>query len=666
MTGVRQLAGARIEELPALLDGRYRVLRALGQGSIARVLAARDEERGIDVAVKLLHANLRRDRIVAARFTREAEIVRRIEHPHVIRIHDVVATEELLFLVMELHPGGDLADRLARGGPLAPAEVRRLAAQLCGALEAAHRAGVVHRDIKPQNVLVGPDPGALDVRLCDFGLARVADSAGLTTGSTVLGTPEYMAPEVIVDAYADPRSDIYSVGALLFEASTGRLPFRANTPFQLMRRHVEEAAPRPRDLSPGLPPAIDAAITRALSKEPLDRFATAAELASAIADEGDGAPEIPATLARMPKPSRLATGTCPRCGGALFRVAQVCVDCGAASLDLRVREGGVAILVTGPGKIGHKMGGRTHVALVKLLDELPPGTARLDRLRKKPPRLPFFLLEGLEEESAGALVERLREIGIEARLEKKASLGPREVRRKVLKLWRGYGVMSLIMANPLGGIIGNRLHDFAHHGSLILVRLLLPFLVLPGGALVWLLATLPRPLVALPPAAEDETATTKLARRLSELGRREDRRLLARLLDRLEVATDLGAGEVARLLGARAALVCRGLVAHDAARLGLDEDELRRSAARQGEGGAAQLALDRLRDGERQRGALIADLLRVLSRLDLVCLRLARAHGLDARQEIDLVTHEVAALTVELEAEREVTALLQGDEDGQT
>jgi hypothetical protein len=664
MTVTAQPAPAPLEGVPALLAGRYRVSRALGQGSIARVLAARDEARGVDVAVKLLHANLRRDRIVAGRFVREAEIVRRIEHPHVIRIHEVVETEELLFLVMELHPGGDLADRMARGGPLPPAEVRRLAAQLCGALEAAHRAGVVHRDIKPQNVLVGPDPAALDVRLCDFGLARVADSAGLTTRSTVLGTPEYMAPEVIVDGYADPRSDVYSVGALLFEAATGRLPFRADTPFQLMRRHVEEVPPRPRDLTPDLPPAIDAAIARALSKEPLDRFATAAELASAIADEGDGEQANKAALARLPKPSRLATGTCPRCGGSLFRVAQVCVDCGAASLDLRAREGGAAVLVTGPGKIGHKLGGRAHVALMKLLDELPPGSARLERLRKNPPRVPFFLLGGLEAESAGELVERLREVGLEARVERRASLAPREVRKKIPKLWRLYGSLSFFPAYVLLSSLA-RVDHGRHIGAFLLLELVLPLAAGPVTSLTWLLLTERRPLAALTPLSEGETPIVVLARRLSELGRREDRRLLARLLDRLEVATDLGAGDAARLLGERAALVCRGLVALDDARRGLDEDELRRSAGREGEGGAAQTALDRLRDGERQRGALIADLLRVLSRLDLICLRRARAEGIGARQEIDVLGREVADLKVELEAEGEVAALLEGQKEGE-
>jgi hypothetical protein len=663
MTVAAQPASGPIPGLPALLDGRYQVSRLLGRGSIASVLAARDQARGLDVAVKVLHANLRRDRIVAGRFAREAEIVRRIEHPHVIRIHDIVATEQLLFLVMDLHPGGDLADRLARTGPLPPAEVRRLAAQLCGALEAAHRAGVVHRDVKPQNVLVGPDPGALDVRLCDFGLARVADSAGLTTRSTVLGTPEYMAPEVIVDGYADPRSDLYSVGALLFEAATGRLPFRADTPFQLMRRQVEEAPPRPRDLLPDLPPAIDAAITRALSKEPLDRFATAAELAAAIAAQESAALANPAALARLPKPSRLATGTCPRCGGALFRVAQVCVDCGAASLDLRAREGGAAVLVTGPGKVGHKLGGRAHVALVKLLDELPPGTARLERLRKKPPRVPFFLFGGLEEESAGELVERLQEVGVEARVEGKASLAPREVRKKLLKLWRGYGFASIGASQGLWYLF---LPGDHHHPdpSLFLLRLLGPLAVGPLLSLGWLLVTERRPLATLTPLEAGDSPTAELARCLSELGRREDRRLVARLLDRLEVATDLGADDIARLLGARAALACRALVALDETRRRFDEDELRRSAARQGDGGTAQAALDRLRDGERQRGALVADLLRALSRLDLVCLRLARAEGVDAQREIAALGREVADLKVELEAEQDVRALLERKMEG--
>jgi hypothetical protein len=257
------------------------------------------------------------------------------------------------------------------------------------------------------------------------------------------------------------------------------------------------------------------------------------------------------------------------------------------------------------------------------------------------------------------LIERLREVGLEARVERRASLRPREVRKKVLKLWRGYGFASFAISQPLlRGVFPFGRHHPAP--GLLILELLAPFAVGPIVALVGVVATERRSLAALAPVSVEDAPTADLARRLSELGRREDRRLLARLLDRLEVATDLGAGEIARLLGARAALDCRALVALDDARRGLDEDDLRRSAAREGEEGGAQAALDRLRDGERQRGALIADLLRVLSRLDLVCLRLARAKGLDARQEIDFVSKEVANLAVELEAERDVAALLEG------
>ena len=127
------------------------------------------------------------------------------------------------------------------------------------------------------------------MRLCDFGLARTAEFSGLTTANAVLGTPEYMAPEVVTDGHADPRSDIYSLGVVLFEAATGRLPFYGDSPYQLMRQHVDVEAPRARTLAPELPPAIDDAIARALAKDPLDRFAIAEDLARAC---GGGAPRI--------------------------------------------------------------------------------------------------------------------------------------------------------------------------------------------------------------------------------------------------------------------------------------------------------------------------------------------------------------------------------------
>ncbi len=278
------MTGGSTASIPDLLASRYRVLGPVGRGAIAEVVRARDEQTGAEVALKILYPHLRESAAVVERFRREVAIVRRIAEPHVLAIHEVVESDGQLFLVMDYHPGGDLADRLARKRALDADEVRELAAQLCGALAAAHRAGVVHRDVKPSNVLCGPD-ARLDVRLCDFGLARAADFSGLTTANAVLGTPEYMAPEVVTDGHADPRSDIYSLGVMLFEAATGRLPFYGDSPYQLMRQHVDIEAPRARGLAPDLPAAIDAAIARALAKDPLDRFATVEDLARALADD---------------------------------------------------------------------------------------------------------------------------------------------------------------------------------------------------------------------------------------------------------------------------------------------------------------------------------------------------------------------------------------------
>jgi hypothetical protein len=627
--------------LPPLLAGRYRVGRRLGQGSIAQVVEARDEAAGNDVALKVLYSNLRQNEAVADRFRREVQVVRRIQHPHVIRIHDLVEDQSLLFLVMDLHAGGDLADRLARGGPLPAPLLCELAQQICGALEAAHRAGVVHRDVKPQNILMGP-PGALDARLCDFGLARTADLAGLTTRSTVLGTPEYMAPEVIGQAHADPRSDIYSAAVVLFEAATGRLPFHADSPYQLLRLHLTQRPPRARDLVPDLPERIDAAITRALSKEPLDRFASAADLAAALTGKGaltvtpEVAPPVPRT-------------TCRRCGGAVVALAQICVDCGAGTLRVRQERGGRAVLVTGPGEPAEKIDGRSHVALVDLLRELPPGTADFEDLRKKPPRLPFFVADQLDERSASELVARLREVGFEARTERAASLGPPEMRSKVRRMAARYvGFVS---------ICSFQVYQALRHFELPVVTMTAMAALLMGPALLPAL-TFRRPVVRLKAASAGQPSEERLATCLGRLPRREDRRLLARLIDRLATATRLGGADIAAALGGRAALAAEGLAALEDAGATSDQDELQRTlAAGLGDARVAG-ALDRLREAERMRGVLVCDLLRTCSRLDLVCLKLARAGALVARERAKVVAAEVEELTFALAAEDDLAALL--------
>jgi len=649
-------------DLPAVLAGRYRIVRAIGQGSIARVVEARDETRGATVALKILYPNLVSNQVIADRFRREAQVVRRIQHAHVIRIHDVVEADGLLFLVMEVHAGGDLADRLSRTGPLPVSALSELAQQICGALEAAHRAGVVHRDIKPQNVLVGPDAGTIDARLCDFGLARTADLAGLTTRSTVLGTPEYMAPEIISDGYADPRSDIYSLGVMLFEAATGRLPFRAGSPFQLLRKHVTETPPHATKVRRDLPAHIGDAIARAMSKDPLDRFASAADLAAALAAPAP-APAASVAIALPAAATAVAVAAtpragCRRCGGPMNKLAQTCVDCGARSLRLRPVPKGRAVLVTGPGAVADKLDGASHAALVKLLDEVPPHEATFKDLRKKAPRVPFFLADNLDEASAAELVTRLEEIGFEARVESKASLGPRQVRSKVWRMGKRYFLVALSGA---AGSINLTMSGWSHLGAVGAALIGVAWLALTGAAFGLPALAYRKPLMMLTGDRERtrDTALDRLARWLPRMTRRSDRRLVGRIIDRLQLSAGRGAGDVAAVLADRGALACQGLVALADGTRHLDEAELRRSAHGGGETTSDVVtALDRLREAERLRAVIVADLLRVFSRADQLCVRAERIAALGVAEQAAELARELEATEGDIAAEEDIAGLL--------
>jgi eukaryotic-like serine/threonine-protein kinase len=267
-----------------VLAGRYRLGSIIGQGGMAVVYRADDSTLGRPVAVKILRDQFASDPEFVQRFEREARSAARLAHPAIVQIYDVGVDAGQHFIVMELVEGEDLKCRIQRLGAQPPAEVIRLGREIAGALEFAHGRGLIHRDVKAQNVLVDQSN---HVRLTDFGIAQAVDGASMTQTGTVLGTAQYMAPEQARGRSAGPGSDVYSLGVLLYELSTGRLPFEGDNALAVALRHVEEQPTPPRQLNPSVPAALDTTILKALAKDPAERFASAAELARALASTPD-------------------------------------------------------------------------------------------------------------------------------------------------------------------------------------------------------------------------------------------------------------------------------------------------------------------------------------------------------------------------------------------
>ncbi|MGY1689969.1 serine/threonine-protein kinase [Geodermatophilus sp. SYSU D01105] len=274
--------------------GPYRVLGVLGRGGMGQVLRAHDAEHERDVALKVLHPEWAQDEGFRDRFRREARIAARLNEPHVIPIHRYGEIDGQLFLDMRLVEGEDLDSLLRRAGPLDPARAVDLVGQVARALDAAHAGGLVHRDVKPSNVLLVARSDGRDLAasvagedfayLADFGIARGADDgpgAALTATGTAVGSTEYMAPERFAAVPPDARADVYSLACVLFELLTGRRPFAAGDPVGLMAAHLHAPPPAPSSLRPGVPRALDEVVLRGLAKDPAQRWQTAGELAAA-------------------------------------------------------------------------------------------------------------------------------------------------------------------------------------------------------------------------------------------------------------------------------------------------------------------------------------------------------------------------------------------------
>lgn len=259
--------------------GRYEIRAELGRGGMATVYHAYDPTVGRDVAVKVLPGQFLHDPSFRARFEREAKIIASLEHSAIVPVYDFGEQDGQPYLVMRYMTGGSLSDRI-KEGPLSVAEAARIFHRLAPALDQAHLRGIIHRDLKPGNILFDQYD---DAYIADFGIAKLSEASMAFTGSAIIGTPAYMSPEQARgDAVIDGRSDIYALGAILFEMLTGRTPYEASTPMGLAMKHIIEPVPRILEVNPDLPPGCEAIIMRAMAKEPEHRYQSTEELADAL------------------------------------------------------------------------------------------------------------------------------------------------------------------------------------------------------------------------------------------------------------------------------------------------------------------------------------------------------------------------------------------------
>ena len=290
--------------------GQYEILDLLGDGGMGSVYRGRDPRFDRPVAIKVLHPQLARDPGIVERFRSEAVIQAKLRHPSIVMVHDFVAEGAVLAIVMEMIEGTSLAGVLEKArGPMAPARAVRLMTQILSAMAYAHRQQLVHRDIKPSNVLVELLDGEEVAKVMDFGIAKILGTEKLKTATgATMGTLSYMSPEQVKSPKnVDARSDIYSLGAVLYEMLTGQTPFDADSEYEIQRQIVMERAPDPRHLVPALPTALAAVIGKALAKDPAARFQTCEEFREAIGQfrpAADAAPPaVPQASVAAPGPS---------------------------------------------------------------------------------------------------------------------------------------------------------------------------------------------------------------------------------------------------------------------------------------------------------------------------------------------------------------------------
>jgi len=260
--------------------GPYKVRRLLGQGGMGTVYLAADPALGRMVAVKLLPRQLADEPEIVERFQREARALAKLRHPNLMHIYTVGEHEGRPYFAMEYVKGATLSSVIAKIGYIPPPQAVRIAAQVLSALDKVHQTEIVHRDIKPGNIMIDEDGRAI---LMDFGLARQEQESRLTADHTILGTPNYMSPEQANSEPVDARTDIYSLGVVLYEMLTGAPPFKGKSSFEILRQHIESSVPPPSEIRPDVPEAFDAVVARAVAKSPDDRYQDVRQMAADLA-----------------------------------------------------------------------------------------------------------------------------------------------------------------------------------------------------------------------------------------------------------------------------------------------------------------------------------------------------------------------------------------------
>jgi serine/threonine protein kinase/Tol biopolymer transport system component len=284
--------------------GKYKIIEEVGRGGFADVYKAIDTTLDRTVALKFLEPRLLLEPTFVERFQREAKLAANLKHPNIVFIHEFGWEAGTVYMAMEFLEGQPLKEVILEEGALHPKRIVNIVGQVASALDYAHGRGLVHRDIKPSNIMVGADD---HVTVMDFGIAKAATLTALTTTGRIFGTPEYMSPEQAEgEGELDARSDVYSLGVVVYKMFTGKVPFSGTTPLSIMRGHADKPPPRPSEINPDVPPAVEAVLLKALAKKREERYQSAGEMAAALKQAVSGAVAEPVPAPPPAEPARPA------------------------------------------------------------------------------------------------------------------------------------------------------------------------------------------------------------------------------------------------------------------------------------------------------------------------------------------------------------------------